>query len=207
MSSSEFSTPGAIAFYVFLRVQYPWCHCFLCLPTSSVSLVSLLFMSSYEFSIPGVIAFYVFLRVQYPWCHCFLCLPTSSVSLVSLLFMSSYEFSIPGVIAFYVFLRVQYPWCHCFLCLPAAVSAIHRSYNRPLPADLTVSKRPGTSYQIEIHFAVFIHSHLLFSFMKLVETLQSCSVKKIISPPEIWNRSKLYLMRNLLIWLEKWISI
>ena len=39
------------------------------------------------------------------------------------------------------------------------------------PADLTVSKRPGTSYRIKIHFAVFNHLHLLFSFMKLVETL------------------------------------
>ena len=36
--------------------------------------------------------------------------------------------------------------------------------------------------------------------MKLVE-------KKVISPPEIWNRSELHLMRNLLVWLEKWISI
>ena len=39
-----------------------------------------------------------------------------------------------------------------------------------IAADLTVSKRSGTSYQIEIHFAVF-HLYLLFSFMKLVETL------------------------------------
>ena len=31
--------------------------------------------------------------------------------------------------------------------------------------------------------------------------------KKIISPPEIWDRSKLYLMRDLLVWLKKWISI
>ena len=38
-------------------------------------------------------------------------------------------------------------------------------------ADLTVSKRPETSYQIEIHFAVFNHLYLLFSLMKLVETL------------------------------------
>ena len=36
-----------------------------------------------------------------------------------------------------------------------------------LPADLTVS---GTSYRIEIHFAVFNRLYLLFSFMKLVET-------------------------------------
>ena len=38
------------------------------------------------------------------------------------------------------------------------------------PADLTVSKWLGTSYQIEIHFAVFKHLDLLFSFMKLAET-------------------------------------
>ena len=37
-------------------------------------------------------------------------------------------------------------------------------------ADQTVSKRPGTSYQIEIHFAVVNHLYLLFSFVKLVET-------------------------------------
>ena len=38
-------------------------------------------------------------------------------------------------------------------------------------ADLTVSKRPGNSYQIEIHFAVLNHLYLLFSSLKLVETL------------------------------------
>ena len=37
-----------------------------------------------------------------------------------------------------------------------------------LLADLTVSKRPGTSYQIEMH--VVNHLYLLFSFVKLVET-------------------------------------
>ena len=37
-------------------------------------------------------------------------------------------------------------------------------------ADLTVSKRPGTSFRIEIHFTVFNRFNLLFSFMKLVET-------------------------------------
>ena len=41
---------------------------------------------------------------------------------------------------------------------------------QPLLADLTVSKRPGTSYQIEIDFAVVNHLYLLFSFVKLVET-------------------------------------
>ena len=56
------------------------------------------------------------------------------------------------------------------------------------PADLTLTKRPRTSYRIKIHFAVFNHVYLLFSFMKLVETLQSSSVKRILSPPEISNR-------------------
>ena len=37
-------------------------------------------------------------------------------------------------------------------------------------ADLTVSKRPGTSYQIEIHVAAVNRLYLLFSFVKLVET-------------------------------------
>ena len=32
-----------------------------------------------------------------------------------------------------------------------------------LPADLTVRKRPETSYQIEIHFTIFTHLSLLFS--------------------------------------------
>ena len=39
------------------------------------------------------------------------------------------------------------------------------------PADRTVSKRPGTSNRIEIHFAVFNHLYLCFSFIKLAETL------------------------------------
>ena len=37
-------------------------------------------------------------------------------------------------------------------------------------ADLTVSKTPGTSYKIEIHFAVVNHLYLLFSFVNLIET-------------------------------------
>ena len=61
------------------------------------------------------------------------------------------------------------------------------------PADLTVSKGSGTRYRIEIHSAVLNHVYLLISFMKLVETLLSSSVKKIISLPEIWIRIKLYL--------------
>ena len=35
----------------------------------------------------------------------------------------------------------------------------------PYLADLTVSKRPGTSHQIEIHFAVVNHLYLLFPFV------------------------------------------
>ena len=63
------------------------------------------------------------------------------------------------------------------------------------PADLTVSKRPGTSYQIDIHFAVVNHLYLLFSFVSLI--------KNIISLPEIYKQSKLYFMRNLVIRIEK----
>ena len=37
------------------------------------------------------------------------------------------------------------------------------------PADLTVSKSPGTSYRIK-SMLLFFHLSLLFSFMKLVET-------------------------------------
>ena len=39
-----------------------------------------------------------------------------------------------------------------------------------IPADLTMGKRPETSYRTEIHFAVFNRLYLLFSFIKLVET-------------------------------------
>ena len=38
------------------------------------------------------------------------------------------------------------------------------------PAALTVSKRPGTSFRIDIHFTVFNRFYLLFPFMKLAET-------------------------------------
>ena len=44
---------------------------------------------------------------------------------------------------------------------------IIRAYNL---ADLTVSQKLGTSYQIEIHFAFVDHLYLSFSFVKLVET-------------------------------------
>ena len=44
-------------------------------------------------------------------------------------------------------------------------------YFLKLLADLTVSKRPGTSNRIEIHFAVVNHLYLCFSFLKLAETL------------------------------------
>ena len=39
-----------------------------------------------------------------------------------------------------------------------------------LLVDLTVSKRPGTSDRIEIHFPDFKPLYLLFCCMKLVET-------------------------------------
>ena len=70
-------------------------------------------------------------------------------------------------------------------------------------ADLTVSKKSGTSYQIGIHLAVFNHLYLSFSFVKLVETLQLSLIKKIVSLPEIYKQSKLYFMRNLIICIEK----
>ena len=74
-------------------------------------------------------------------------------------------------------------------------------------ADLTVSKRPGTGYPIEIHFAVAIHLYLLFSFVKLVETDWLSLTKKIINLLEIYKQGKLYFVRNLIIWIKKWISI
>ena len=37
-------------------------------------------------------------------------------------------------------------------------------------ADLTVGRKPGTSYQIEILFADVNRLYLLFSFVKCVET-------------------------------------
>ena len=49
-------------------------------------------------------------------------------------------------------------------------SAINPGSTKHL-ADLTVGKKPGTSNRIEIHFAVFNHLYLCFSFMKLAETL------------------------------------
>ena len=58
----------------------------------------------------------------------------------------------------------------------ASVAEYNRSSVQPLhtegkrAADLTVSTRPGTSYRIEIHFAVFNPLYLLFCFIKLVET-------------------------------------
>ena len=44
-------------------------------------------------------------------------------------------------------------------------------------ADLTVSERPGTSYQIEIHFAVVNYLYILFSFVKLVEAVRHLKTK------------------------------
>ena len=50
------------------------------------------------------------------------------------------------------------------------VSTLFQYFFREHPDDLIVSKRPGTSYQIEINFAVVNHLYLLFSFLKVVET-------------------------------------
>ena len=54
-------------------------------------------------------------------------------------------------------------------CNNFVLTVVNRNDFLPIAADLTVSKRPGTSYRIKIHFAVFNHLYLLFSFMKLVE--------------------------------------
>ena len=50
------------------------------------------------------------------------------------------------------------------------ISYFSLSIGHYILADLTVSKRPGTSYQIEIRFAVVNHLYLLFSFVKVFET-------------------------------------
>ena len=55
----------------------------------------------------------------------------------------------------------------CFLLYPFVILAFFYILK---PADLTVRKRPGTSSQIEIHFAVFNPLYFLFCFIKLVET-------------------------------------
>ena len=68
-----------------------------------------------------------------------------------------------------------------FGCVVADDGTSHETSNCVLPfqvvcvfdctlADLTVSKRPETSNQTEIHFSVVNHLCLLFSFVKLVET-------------------------------------
>ena len=55
-------------------------------------------------------------------------------------------------------------------CKGLAVTSYKYGDDCYLPADLTVSKRPETSYRVKIHFAVFNHLDLLFSFIKPVET-------------------------------------
>ena len=47
---------------------------------------------------------------------------------------------------------------------------LYRKLGTSRLADLTVSKRPGTSYQIEINFAVVNHLYLFFVFVNFVET-------------------------------------
>ena len=60
------------------------------------------------------------------------------------------------------------PSCLCYqLNDSKADEYLRTSYCINNPADLTVSKRPGTSFRIEIHFAVFNRLYLLFSFIKL----------------------------------------
>ncbi len=70
-----------------------------------------------------------------------------------------------------------------------------------------MSKRPGTSNRIEIHFDVFNHLYLCFSFMKLADTLWLCLIKRIMNLSWIWEQSKVYLKRNLVVLIEKRISI
>ena len=55
-------------------------------------------------------------------------------------------------------------------CLRRRKFRFRRRSVASLLADLTVSKRPGTSYHIEIHFDVVNHLYLLFSLVNLVET-------------------------------------
>ena len=50
------------------------------------------------------------------------------------------------------------------------VSTLLQCILREHPDNLIVSKRPGTSYQIEIHFAFGNHLYLLVSFLKVVGT-------------------------------------
>ena len=49
-----------------------------------------------------------------------------------------------------------------------------RGNRRPIPGDLTVSKRTGTSNRIEIQFRTFNHLSRPDSFLKLFETLCLC---------------------------------
>ena len=65
-------------------------------------------------------------------------------------------------------------YLHFILCYSWLNFAYNNLFLANIPGDLTVSKKPGTSYQIEIHVVVFNHLYelyLLFSFVKLVETL------------------------------------
>ena len=63
-------------------------------------------------------------------------------------------------------------WCFTGRALRSEVEPVSSVClcNINILADLTVSKRPGTSYRIEIHFIVFNRLYLLVFFIKLVET-------------------------------------
>ena len=54
---------------------------------------------------------------------------------------------------------------------------------------------------------VTFNLYLCFSFMKLAETLWLCLIKRIMNLSWIWEQSKVYLKRNLVVLIEKWIFI
>ena len=65
---------------------------------------------------------------------------------------------------------------------------------------MTVSERPGTSYQVEIHFVIFNHFLISFiSFMKIVIIFSEGNFKSTRN----LNRSRLYSLRNLRIFDQK----
>ena len=60
----------------------------------------------------------------------------------------------------------------CYLCIRTTNYISESSAKIYMGKELnglTISKRPGTSYQIEIHFAVVNHLYLLFSFVNLLK--------------------------------------
>jgi hypothetical protein len=77
----------------------------------------------------------------------------------------------------------------------------------PVPGDLTVSKRTGTSNRIEIQFRTFKHLPHPDSFVKLFETLCLCLAQGNKYLGQIWDRNLIPLMRYWVILNQKWISI